>query len=399
MPAAQTVSSRPTGRLNALAAVSLLGLGISIYQSALFYALRGGTAGFKSACNLGGMANCDAVLVSRYAELIFGIPLSSFAAGWYVGLFIVVLFAKNAFWRRDALRVALGMSAFSALMAVIYLGIMLTVLHAICLFCLGVDACGLASLGITLSLRSEWSSPVKPDREKMKTLAIAVLASLIVAAGGSKMLDPVRFSGSLMTEKVDEILASPALSVGSGDEFPSMGAKDAPVTIVEFSDFQCPFCRMGAMYLKTVQERYPGKVRVVFRAFPLDPSCNASVEHSMHPVACDAARVAFCARKQGKFEAVYEHLFEHQAELENTGDGRPEKLALGAGIDSTSLPACMSSPDIQTAIARDVEEGLRLGVQTTPTFFINGHKIEGAYPVPVWNMLVDRLLAASPGTH
>src|SRR5271170_3164570 len=93
-------------RINALIAVSLLGIAISVYQSAMFYQIRGGTAGFKSACNLGAQANCDIILASKYAELFWGIPLSSTAAGWFLGLFVVGFFARNPFWRRDSLRVA-----------------------------------------------------------------------------------------------------------------------------------------------------------------------------------------------------------------------------------------------------------------------------------------------------
>jgi protein-disulfide isomerase len=194
--------------------------------------------------------------------------------------------------------------------------------------------------------------------------------------------------------RIDEVLALPVLSIGSGDEFASLGPKDARVTIVEFSDFQCPYCRIGAMFLNSVLNRYPKDVRLVFRAYPLDPSCNASVQHSMHPVACLTARTAFCARKQGKFKDAYEAFFEHQSELSATGNGQPIELAAKAGVDKAQLQSCEGSPEIGMAIARDIEEGNRLGVQSTPTFFVNGHKVEGVWPVPAWNFLIERILAS-----
>src|SRR5579885_608739 len=108
-------------RVNAFIGVSLVGIAISVYQSAMFYQMRGGTAGFKSACNLGAQANCDVIMASKYAELFWGIPLSSAAAGWFLGLFIIGFVAKNPFWRRDSLRTALAMSGFAGLMGLVYL--------------------------------------------------------------------------------------------------------------------------------------------------------------------------------------------------------------------------------------------------------------------------------------
>ena len=319
------------------------------------------------------------------------------AAGWFLALFIVGFFAKNAFWRRDALRVALAMTGFSAAMGLVYLGIMLGVLHTVCLFCLMVDVCTWGSLFTVLSLSSEWRSPVRIEAARVKTLAIATAVSLLASVALLKTLDTVTVSGSAIEERITQVLASPVLSVGAGDEHPSFGPKNAPVTIVEFSDFQCPFCKVGALYLNSILNRYPDQVRVVFRAYPLDPSCNSAVQHSMHPVACDAARTAFCAAKQGKFKEVYEYFFEHQTDFSTVGDGLPAKMAAKAGLDMTALSSCTGAPEIQTTIAKDIEEGTHLGVESTPTFFINGHKVEGVYPVPAWNALIDRVLANTAG--
>jgi protein-disulfide isomerase len=388
-------AKRTNALIGALIGVSLAGIAISVYQSAMFYQIRGGTAGFKSACNLGQQANCDVIMASKYAELFWGIPLSSAAAGWFLGLFILGFVAKNPFWRRDALRVALAMSAFAGVMGLVFLGIMIGVLHTFCIFCLGVDLCTFVILGLMVSLKSEWSSPIKPEAPKMKALVATALGALVVGAGLLKTLDPVASLPSDLDDRLKEVLASPVLAVGAGDEFPSFGPKDATVTIVEFSDFQCPYCRLGAMFLNSVLNRYPKDVRVVFRAYPLDPSCNGSVKHSMHPVACQAARVAMCSRKQGKFKDVYETFFEHQAEFSTEGKGQPEQLAAKAGADLAGIQACETQPDISLAVAKDIEEGDRLGVQSTPTFFVNGHKLEGLLPVPGWNALVEKILAGA----
>jgi protein-disulfide isomerase len=386
----------PAKRLNAFLAVSLLGIAISVYQSAMFYQIRGGTAGFKSACNLGAQANCDAVMASKYAELFWGIPLSSAAAGWFLGMFIIGFIARNAFWRRDALRVTLAMSAFAAAMGVSFLFIMSGILHTFCIFCLGVDLCSFTLFGLMLSLKSEWGSSVKVELPKLKVLAVTALGALVLGGGLLKTLDPVATLPSDLDERINEVLSSPVLSVGSGDEFPSFGPKDARVTIVEFSDFQCPYCRLGAMFLNSVMNRFPKDVRVVFRAFPLDPSCNAGVKHSMHPVACQAARVAACARKQGKFKEVYEMFFENQADFSTEGKGLPDQMAAKAGADLGAIQACEPQPDVGLLVAKDIEEGDRLGVESTPSLFINGHKLQGGlWPVPALNALVERILSGA----
>jgi protein-disulfide isomerase len=125
------------------------------------------------------------------------------------------------------------------------------------------------------------------------------------------------------------------------------------------------------------------------RGFPLDPSCNRSVQHSGHPVACEAARAAICAAKAGKFEKVYEELFEKQSAI---APGLPAAIAKDTGISESEFAQCMASSETAARVVADIDEGLQLGVKSTPTFFINGHKIEGAYPVVAWQRIVEALL-------
>jgi protein-disulfide isomerase len=108
-----------------------------------------------------------------------------------------------------------------------------------------------------------------------------------------------------------------------------------------------------------------------------------------HPVACEAARAALCAQDQGKFESAYQDLFEKQ---ETFTQGRPLEIMKGIGVDESRIKGCMASPETNSRIAKDVEEANTLGVKSTPTFFLNGHRMEGAYPVPAWNHIIDRLL-------
>ena len=109
----------------------------------------------------------------------------------------------------------------------------------------------------------------------------------------------------------------------------------------------------------------------------------------MHPYACDAAKAALCAHKQNKFAPAYEKFF---AEQERLSKGQLPELITEAGLDTPAIQSCMSDSLTLSAVQKDIEEGINLSVNSTPTFYINGHKVEGALSLEVWYALIDRLL-------
>ena len=121
------------GRLGVVAVLSLMGLIVTVYLSGLYYDLQVGAAGFKSACSLSENMNCDAIAASRWAELIPGFPLSSWAAGWYLAIALFALIARDSEVRKDALRFLWPISAIAAIASVFYLGIMAFVMKTFCL--------------------------------------------------------------------------------------------------------------------------------------------------------------------------------------------------------------------------------------------------------------------------
>jgi len=390
-------NANPTGvplRLGLLAALALAGTGVSVYLTQHYYEVRNGSAGFKSICNLSSTMNCDAVAASKFADFLPGLPLSSFAAGWFIALFVIALIARGAFWRREGLRAALVLSAFGTLMSLFYLVVMATVLKTYCLFCLAADAISVSSFLVVLSLKPEGLAKIKLDASKWRTFAGITGAALIVALLGLRGLDNSERNRSEEQDAIRAVLASPVLSVNSSAEFPSIGPADAPITIVEYSDFQCPYCRLGAFELNTVVSRYPTQVRVVMRNFPFDQACNRKVERLMHAHACEAAKAALCAHKQGKFVAAYEALFQNQDNVTAGTPGVANKIVLDTGIDAQKFNECIGSADAAAAVSRDIEEAINLGVNSTPTFFINGHRIEGGKPPAVWSQIIDEMLKA-----
>ena len=175
---------------------------------------------------------------------------------------------------------------------------------------------------------------------------------------------------------------SPILPV-SADDDPSVGPANAPVTIVEFSDFRCPYCKLSVPLIKEILAKYPGKVRVVYRDYP-GPN---------HPHALQAAEAAQCAGDQGKFWEYHDSLFDRQAR--GTGWNFTE-LAKEIGLNQDAFATCLNTGRYREEVAKDLHDGFKLGVTSTPTFFINGRPLVGARPFAEFQAVIDRLLTQQP---
>lgn len=176
-----------------------------------------------------------------------------------------------------------------------------------------------------------------------------------------------------------ESLAAAGPDVPSGvnvSNDPRLGDADAPVTIVELSDFQCPFCaRFHIETFPALRRLYGDQVQWIFvnRYFP------------QHQHAERAAIAAECAHRQGRFWEYADRLFAGQERL---GDGVIEDAARDLGLDMEAFQACVTNRETAAEAAADQAEGERLGVDGTPTFYVNGHKIVGAQPVGVFNQII-----------
>ena len=177
---------------------------------------------------------------------------------------------------------------------------------------------------------------------------------------------------------VVHLQSPPAIRVEvSVDGAPIRGTPDAPVTVVEFSDFECPFCKQAHPTLKQLLERYPGKIRLAYRDFPLD---------SIHPQARRAAEAARCAHDQTKFWEYHDVLFSQSPRL-STDDLR--RYADQVGLDVTKFDDCLTAGTHKAAVQRDLDEGNRLGVTGTPAFFVNGRPLSGAQPLEAFARVID----------
>ncbi len=176
-------------------------------------------------------------------------------------------------------------------------------------------------------------------------------------------------------------LEAPRAAVAIPAGAPSAGPRDAPVTLVEFTDYQCPYCHRAQAVVDQVLARYPGKLRFVHLDFPLDG----------HPGAVPAARAARCAAEQGKFWEYHRSLMTAPGSLDSADlAGRASALRL----DEASFGACVSSDRHDSAIQASLRQGEELGVNGTPAYFVNGRMLSGARPIESFVELIDAELAA-----
>ena len=181
-------------------------------------------------------------------------------------------------------------------------------------------------------------------------------------------------------QPVTVMLVAPRVEVKSAGH-PEIGAKDAPITIVEFSDFQCPFCGRAEPTLKQVREKYGDKVRLIYMDFPL----------GIHDHAIDAASAGRCAGEQGKFWEFHDAMFADQSKL------KPDDLkgdAKKLGLDSAKFNECFDKGKYKAGIESDLAQGHDLGIDGTPAFFINGRPLNGAQPFERFAQTIDEELAS-----
>ena len=184
------------------------------------------------------------------------------------------------------------------------------------------------------------------------------------------------------SSRIELFLAEPRVPrIGDDGTAPSTGARDAPVTIVEFSDFQCPFCRRAQSTLKQILQKYGNKVRLVFKHLPLD----------IHAEAFVSAQAAFCAAEQGFFWQYHEALFASNGLA-------PELLKRTAsrlGLDMPKFTSCLVSEASRAAVLKDVREARQFGINATPTFIVNGKLVRGAIGFDEFTILIEQELKST----
>ncbi len=176
-------------------------------------------------------------------------------------------------------------------------------------------------------------------------------------------------------------LRSPSANVNLENAY-SLGSKHPLVTLVEFADYECPYCQKVASDLKKLQDEFGDKLAVVYKDFPLP----------MHSHSQKAAEAARCAGKQGKFWEYHDELFRSK----QLDVGRLKEDALALHLDARQFGTCLDSGEEAADVQRDREEGVKLGLSGTPSFFVNGHFYSGALDYTALHQIVEEQVEAAP---
>ena len=201
-----------------------------------------------------------------------------------------------------------------------------------------------------------------------------------------KQQEQMKASEEQESKKIEEQFKNPVkIDVGSS---PAKGNPNAKVTVIEFSDFQCPFCSRGASVMEELLKAYPNDVKLVFKNLPLE----------FHPGARPAAKAALAANEQGKFWELYDVLFKNQEALSGElGVEAFAKLAEKANLDIAKFKADLQANDAkyEKIIKDDSELAAKLGIRGTPGFFVNGVEVRGARPLSYFKNIVDKWLGTA----
>lgn len=212
--------------------------------------------------------------------------------------------------------------------------------------------------------------------EQLRPAIVAYLERQAPAAARGRYMQDLRKAATDVAIRLDP----PRLAIGVLPDDPVFGPASARIEIVEFSDFQCPFCKRVMPVLKQLTAKYPTQVKLVWKDFPLP----------IHPDARPAAEAAQCAREQGKFWDYHDKLFANQDEM------TPANLKQWAGqmgMDAAKFNACFDNATHKQRVQGDMNEGNRDGVSSTPTIFINGRALVGSLPIEAYEEVIQEELA------
>jgi protein-disulfide isomerase len=214
--------------------------------------------------------------------------------------------------------------------------------------------------------------PFAAVREKI----VATLRQPLLAKARAAYLQSLHGKASI------HIALDPPKAEAALDNAPRRGSQDAPVLIIEFADYECPYCQRIDLELKRLQGEFAGKVAVAFKDFPLP----------MHPHAAKAAEAARCAAEQGNFWDFHDLLFDGHKKLELA---QLKEYARTLKLDAALFDKCLDAGEQAAAVRKDFAQGQRLGLTGTPSFFINGHFLSGAVKYDTLREVVEQQLAGS----
>jgi protein-disulfide isomerase/uncharacterized membrane protein/rhodanese-related sulfurtransferase len=323
---------------------------------------------------------CEAVRASAYSSM-WGVSMPVFGVLGYTLLAIVII-AESLFsaplarWARYAF---LGMTGLGFLFSLYLEYLQGFVIHAYCAWCVtsGVAMTALFALAIVSLVRAGREPEPAAQLTRVRSLFAVCVAGVLLGVPAFYLLARHSQLAPAAPQATPTSLVERLVRPGSYET----GNPQAPLTVVEFGDFECPVCGRGEEAAREIRTRYARQVRFVFRQFPLE---------RIHPFAEKAAEASECAGQQGKFWEMIDKIYSRQLDLGIEG---LERDAAELGLDQPRFNQCLTSGAMAGRVRQDVEDGRALGVRATPTFFSGQKMIEGVMTAAQFSQLVAAQLA------
>ena len=412
-----------------LLVVLLFGLGASIYMTRHHELTIYGPEGTHIVgCEESSTVNCDLVNTSEWSEFL-GVPIALYGIPTYLllGFLAVVGLIRKT---RRPLGYAFSISILTVIYSIFLFYISKVELHFVCLWCLRMYGVNFAAF-VLLWLAAR-SSPVvlvtdtRRDFLRWPPLLWATVAVFVVVTGVSVGIQKAYRAHLMGAEEapLPEVKASSRVTKVGGETMAEdqpgtvpvkswsvktedgnvgtltlrpddiwKGNPKADVVLVEFADFECGFCKRFSSELKRFYEAYGDKVLMVFRFYPMDPTCNPGVKNRRHRHACLAAKAGICAREQRKFWAFHDLVFKNQHKLDLPA---LRQYADRAGLDLTQFDACMRSQEAAAKVHQHGVDGKNLDIHGTPRLYINGKRYMGPRTAEAVARQVEKLLGTTP---
>jgi protein-disulfide isomerase/uncharacterized membrane protein len=344
-----------------------------------------------SACSILLRQDCDAALQSPISKQL-GLPL----AGWGIVFYGTLLTGLVLGWllgesfQSTAILIALVLSILGAVLSVVLFAIMLIGTAPFCPLCSVTHVINLLLVLVWKRMAGSSASELfrtvvaagalflsgKSGRDAPgQVTLLAILSWALVAVTlyqwvfiQEKLHPPAEYD---VRDTLAAFAVSARAEIPCSDEDPRIGPPDALVRLIVFTDFQCPGCRRFAQEMAKLVETSKGKVQIIFKHFPLSATCNPVLADDRHPRACAAAWAGEAARRQGQFWKFHDTLF--AADL-NSPQITVEDIATQVGLDFVLFESDRVRPETRAKVKADIELGIRLGVQETPTIFVNGRR-------------------------
>ena len=367
--------------------LALLGLVLSVKLSFIYFDANYNKYALSSFCSVSDFIDCDGVAKTVYSQFL-GIPLCF----WGILLYLTVLFLtivdklKNIKFLKflevfkDPISYITFIGAISFVCSMILAGISISVIHKICVLCfityfidlfIALISSEYRFANIIASFKTTFRDFIQGAKDYKKTFAVLLIitASFLAYSGITLNFVPnVKTSKSIM--KYKKIKYNPYRVSGN-----TLGNPDGNVVIELYSDYVCPLCYINNIMLHQAVKEYKN-IKVIHHNYPFDKECNPYLTYNIHPNACFMSRVAVAAKNQGNYWEMSSLLYENQPK--KTEDAL--KLAEKLKFDLSKFETDMNSPHTADIIAKEINEGQKLGIDATPTMIINGETVVGIKP-------------------